>query len=153
MLFLLPLSAHAESTTGKRGLTAVKQCIMSNDSRLCHQFMTPDSYEIFDRFASYKLMPCLPTDFTYESEHVAGEKTIVKATMPADNRTSYIFRLVFMGGKDVKLDLPETLHTGLGEKWRDKLNLTEQIFLMMRDHMQDKVTCDAIWGLVKPNGN
>jgi hypothetical protein len=150
-LFLLPVSAHAESV-GMRGLKAVKQCIMANDSRLCHPFMTPDSYEIFDRFLSYKLMPCLPTDFSYESEHADGEETIVKATMPADNRTHYIFHLVFMGKTDVKLDLPETLHMGMGEKWREKLNLGEQLFLMMRQHMQDRLSCDAIWSLVRPGG-
>jgi len=150
ILLFMPLTAHAESS-GMHGLMAIKSCIMANDSRLCHSFMTQSSYEIFDKFTFYKLMPCLPTNFVYESEQALGEQIIVKASMPADNKTNYIFRMVFVGkGEGIKLDLPETLHTGLGGNWRDKMNFAEQLFLMMRQNMQDKLTCDVIRDLARP---
>lgn len=152
MIVMVPLASHAE-TTGRQGLGEIKQCIMQNDTVLCHQTMTPSSYPIFDKFSGYRLMPCLPTDFSYKSEHKSGDETIVKASMPEDSTTNYEFRLVFVkdGGGQVKLDLPETLHIGLGDNWQDKLNTSEQIFLMMKQNMQDKLTCDVLLNLVKPD--
>jgi len=151
LLFILPSVAYAE-TPGLQGFKAIKQCIMQNDTGLCHASMTQSSYEIFDKFTAYKLMPCLPTDFKYESEHKSGTKTIVKAEMPQDNANKYIFHMVFVKqDEEVKLDLPETLRVGLGDNWQDKLNMSEQLFLMMRQNMQDELTCDVLINLVKPN--
>src|SRR6185369_16856367 len=146
-----PSFASAQ-TTGREGVSEVKQCVMQNDIERCHKMMTPDSYAMFDRFFSYKLMPCLPTDFTYESEQeVPGGKTIVKAVMPADNKNTYRFNLVFVGkSPNVKLDLPETFHVGFGENWKNTVNVTEQLFLMMRQNMKNKLTCDVLRGLAMP---
>lgn len=149
-LLLLPSFAHA-NTIGQQGITAVKQCIMQNDIEFCHKIMTAESYGIFDRFFSYKLMPCLPTDFTYENEQEAAKKTIVKASLPADNRSHYEFRLVFVGQPpNVKIDIPETFHIGLGDNWQNKVNFMEQLYLMMKQNMKDKLTCDMLRSLVIP---
>lgn len=148
---LLPVVSHAE-TPGMQGFKAIKQCIMQNDTRTCHAAMTQGSYEIFDKFSSYQLMPCLPTDFKYQSERNAGAKTIVKAEMPQDNNNNYYFRMVFVKqASQEKLDLPATLHAGLGDNWQNKLDTSEQIFLLMRQNMQGKLTCDVLQNLVSPN--
>lgn len=153
LLCLLPISVLAD-LPGKQGLTEIKQCIMQNNIEFCHMAMTQNSYEVFDKFSSYKLMPCLPTDFRYESEQSAGDKTTVRASMPADNKNNYFFKMVFVkqNGR-VKLDLPETLHTGLGENWKNKLDMSEQLFLMMRQNMQEKLTCDVLRDLAKPQNS
>jgi len=124
---------------------------MENDIAFCHSIITQDSHPLFDRFASYKLMPCLPTDFTYVSEEKSEPHIIVKATMPIGGNMVNILRLVFTPGADgsLKLDIPASLQRGLGEKWESKIQLSEQLYLMMRQNMGDKLTCDTLTGLVK----
>ncbi len=138
-------------TPGMLGFTSLKQCVMHNDIPFCRSNMTQASFEFFDRFVSYKLMPCLPTDFVYAGEQSVNGYTIVKSTMPAGGGRDYIFRLVFVntpGG--MKIDIPATFQVGFGEKWRDKIALSEQLFLMMRQNMGNKLTCDMINDLIKP---
>jgi len=128
-----------------QGVAQIRQCVMGNDATLCHNFLTSGSFAIFDKFSGYGLMPCLPTNFTYKSERTSGNKTTVTAEMPADDKTNYLFRMVFVNdGGRIKLNLPETLRTGLGEDWKDKLDFSEQLFLMMRQNMHDKLTCDVL---------
>ncbi len=148
-LFLSPAFAE-DVTPGMQGFTNLKQCVMQNDPVFCRSIMTPNSYDIFNRFLSYKLMPCLPTDFVYAQEEITGSIVTVKATMPASNSTDYIFRLVFAQTPNgPKLDIPASLHKGLGDKWENKIQLSEQLYLMMRQNMGDKLTCDMLIGLVK----
>ncbi len=136
------------------GLDAIKQCVMQNNIKLCHETMTPNSYEILDKFSRYQLMPCLPTDFHYVGEQAAGDRITVRAEMPADNKTNYTFRMVFVNSDNkMKLDLPETLRTGLGENWKNKVDMSEQIFLLMKQNMKDKLTCDVLRDLAEPKRN
>jgi hypothetical protein len=128
------------------GFLSVKQCVMQNNPAYCRTIMTPNSYELFDRFVSYKLMPCLPTDFNYAGEQRKGNVTIVKATMPASNKTHYIFSMVFV---DNKVDIPESFHVGLGENWQNKIQLADQLYQMMRQNLGDKLTCDQLNDLIK----
>ncbi len=153
LLLFIPASATA-ATAGRRGLEEIRQCIMQNDTSICHADMTPDSYNIFDRFSGYNLMPCLPTDFTYSSEHTSGKETIVTVLLPEDAQTHYTFHMVFVesSGK-VKLNLPETFRVGFGPDWQNKINLGEQLFLMMRQNMRDKLTCDVLRNLAEPKKN
>ncbi len=97
-------------------------------------------------------MPCLPTDFTYESESVEDGQVVVKATMPAGGGKEYIIRLVFASTpQGVRFDIPASLKRGLGEKWENKIQMSEQIYLMMKQNMGDKLNCDMLNGLIKPH--
>lgn len=146
---LSPTHAHAE-TIGMKGAEAIRQCVMKNDIELCHASITVASYPILDKFFGYGLMPCLPTNFTYESEATSDSNTTVTALLP-DNGNNYKFRMIFVNsnGKAL-LDLPQTLRAGLGPKWQDKLNFSEQLFLLMRQNMQDKMTCEVLHDLASP---
>lgn len=149
-LLLLCLPAHAE-TDGMRDFLSVRHCVMENDATYCRSILTPDSYNYFDRFSSYKLMPCLPTDFTYESEATSQGQTTVKATMPAGGGKLYVIRLVFSDTPaGHKLDLPASFKRGFGEKWESEVQLAEQVYLLMRQNMGDKLTCDKLNGLITP---
>ena len=145
-LILLPFPLFA-SEAGKNRVEELRHCIMENDVEYCHQHITSNSMELFDRFTSYQLMPCLPTDFTYQSEEKKGVNTVIKATLPPEGKITHSFRLVFIGDK---LDIPETFHLGFGEQWQNRINVSEQLFLMMRQNMQGKLSCDIIMSLVKP---
>jgi hypothetical protein len=147
---LLPLSAPA-ATPGSQGFANVHACVMQNDPGYCHTILTPNSYDLFDRFVSYKLMPCLPTDFAYISEEHGAARTMVKTSMQAGGGQQYILRLVFADTTaGEKLDIPASLERGFGEKWQDKIQLAEQLYLLMRQNMGDKLTCDMLNDLIKP---
>jgi hypothetical protein len=140
--------AHA-ATPGKEGFALLKRCIMENDANFCRRILTPNSYEMFDRFASYRLMPCLPTDFDYETEATKDAQTIVKADMPAGNNLHYVLRMIFSNTpQGPRLNIPASLYMGLGPKWETKIQLSEQIYLMMRQNMGDNLTCDMLNGLI-----
>lgn len=146
LLLLAPMAVHAE-TTGMKGVEEIKQCVVQKDLNVCHGAMTPSSYPIIDKFSSYGLMPCLPTNFTYKDETTSSTQTTVTSLLP-DNGNTYLFRMVFVNsaGK-VQLDLPQTLRVGLGPKWQEKLDFSEQLFLLMRQNMQDKLTCEVLHNL------
>lgn len=142
-VLLAPLSALAG---GKEDFSALKQCVMSSDEEYCHHILTPASHELLDKFLSYKLMPCLPTDFTYHGEQHTGDWTIIKATQPAAGDRVNVLRLAFTRDK---LDLPESLRIGLGENWQNKLNMAEQLFLLIRANAGGNFRCDQLTNVVR----
>lgn len=153
LFFLLFASfdAQAATTPGMQGFANVRHCIMENDANYCSSIITPDSQEMFKRFASYKLMPCLPSDFNYVKEEAKAERITVTANTPADNGEVYIIRLVFNTTDDgPKLSLPASFERGFGKNWQDKIEMSEQLYLMMKQNMGDQLTCDMLNGLVKP---
>lgn len=143
ILLALPGAALAQSE-GRQAFEAIKQCVMQNDREYCHSVLTPDSFPLFDRFYSYRLMPCLPTDFTYESEHRIGDALQVKATLPAENNKVRRLRMMFHSGK---LDILESLRVGLGEKWEERVNMAEQLFLFLRANSGGEFKCDDVQAL------
>ena len=46
-----------------------------------------------------------------------------------------------------KLDLPETLRRGIGPQWQDRLSAVEQLYLLLKSQLGDKLNCEAIRGL------
>lgn len=142
-VLLAPLPALAG---GKEDFSALKQCVMSGDAEFCRQTLTPASHDLLEKFLSYKLMPCLPTDFTYHGEQRTGDWTIVKATQPTTGDRVNVLRLAFT--KD-KLDLPESLRIGLGENWQNKLNMAEQLFLLIRANAGGNFRCDQLTNVVR----
>ncbi|HEU5047906.1 MAG TPA: hypothetical protein VFT64_08705 [Rickettsiales bacterium] len=152
-LLTLPLQAHAEAI-GPQGLAKVKQCIMQNNTALCHAVLTQNSYALFDKFANYQLLPCLPTDFEYVDEKSAGAgETIVKASLPKDSGHDYYFKMVFVNGNGgAKVDLPQTLQMGLGPDWKKKMDMSEQLFLMLSQNTQNKqLTCQVLQNMAEPH--
>ena len=145
---LTSLTAHA-AISPSVPFENLRECVMNNDPERCRAHITPASVDLFNRFASYNLLICLPTNWTVESEKKNGAITVVTASMPASSRSRYITRLVFSGDK---LDLPATLRLGMGEKWQNRIQLSEQLYLMMKQNMGDKLTCDTIASLVEPKG-
>ncbi len=150
LAWCLPVTAIAATSPGKEGFVALKHCVMENDAALCHNILTPESYDLFDRFFSYKLMPCLPTDFVYESERSVNQQTVVRATMPAGNNMQYILHMVFTRtDRGIQFDIPGSLQRGLGKNWENKIQLAEQIYLLLRQNLGGKLTCDKLADIIK----
>lgn len=144
LVLLYAAPAHASVPVDQ-----LKECILNNDAPGCRALLTPASYSVFDRFAAHKLLVCVPSNWTVESQKQQGATTIVTASIPASNRARYITRLVYQGDK---LDLPSTLRLGMGERWENKINLAEQLYMMMKQNMGSKLTCDTIAGIIEPKG-
>jgi len=140
----------AASSIGKEGFEAIKKCVMQNSDSYCEGVITADSRELFSRFMSYKLMPCLPTNFSYMNESKANGFTIVKASMPAPENRVYHLRMAFSGQPgDVRLDVPESLRIGLGDKWPQKINMAEQLLMLIRTNAGGSLSCDQLSSLIK----
>lgn len=146
LLLALPLPANA---SGKEAFAALKRCVMENEARLCHTVLTEPSQALFDRFRSYGLMPCLPTNFSYSGEAKNGAWTVVKATMPAPDNKMHRLKLAFAGDAGVmKLDVPESLRMGLGERWQEKIQMAERIYLALGGGPGAHINCEQAGGLI-----
>ena len=123
---------------------------MANDAKLCRALLTPDSYSFYDRFAGYGLMPCLPTNLTMESQKQSGTHTILTASMPAGGGKKYLIRLSYdPASPQLLLDIPDSLRRALGERWENKMKLAEQLYLLMKQNLGDKLTCDQLEPLLQ----
>ncbi len=71
--------------------------------------------------------------------------------MPAGGGHYYVARLVFITapGGIPKIDIPLSFRRGLGDDWESKIQLSEQLYLMMKQNMGDKLTCDMLDDLIK----
>jgi hypothetical protein len=147
--FLCAMHMPAWAITPSVPVDSLKTCILNNDAASCKTLLTPNSFTLFDRFASYGLLVCVPSNWTVESEKRQNASTIITASIPASNRSRYITRMVYRGNK---LDIPASLRLGMGEKWESKINLSEQLYLMMKQNMADKLTCDTIASIIEPKG-
>lgn len=149
-LAFLALPTLAFATPGMRGFEQTKQCVMRNDAAYCHQVITPSSWPWLEKFQNYQLMPCLPTDLSYENEKTEGGVTTVVAAIPVSDTRQSILRLLFVNGPSGPLlDLPRTFARGFGPNWQNKLQMAEQLYLMMRQNLGTSPSCDMLTGLLK----
>ena len=143
------LTSPAGAATPARVFAELKSCVMANEPDICRGMLTSSSHTLYDRFASYGLMICLPTDFEYEKSVQKGGYYIVTAASGDAPRARSRLRLAFTAAATPKLDVPQTLRLGLGENWQNKISLAEQLYLLMRQNMGSQLTCDQVAPLIK----
>ncbi len=148
LLLLLP-AASAFAAGPKESFTRINQCVTTQDTATCRDWITVSSVAIYDRFIADDLAKCLPKDAIYISQKQAGSEVIVRAGVNAGSRT---MRLVFVEEEGKwKLDVPESLHLGIGDNWEQQLNLTEEAYAMMKQYMGDKLNCAMLQNLANTN--
>ncbi len=154
VVFLRPGDSLADDAAG--AFDRLRTCIMANDVPGCKALVTPNSWDLYDRFTGYGLLQCLPTNWVVESQKQAGAHIILNASMPASNTTKYLLHLAYFSGSHKLgydptplLDIPYSLKMGLGERWEGKVKLAEQLYLMMKANLGDKLTCDKLQPLLK----
>lgn len=136
--------------SAKDSFTRLKSCVSTNQPGACREQITASSVEMFDRFASYGLLSCLPSDATYVSQAKTGEYTVVRASTKQLGQKPKNLRLVFAKEEnDWKLDIPESLHGALGEKWEQQVTLTEQLYLALKAQLGEQMGCGAVRKLVQ----
>lgn len=140
--------AHAASTP-KAAFARLNACVKSEDPAPCRDDVTASSVELYDRFAEYDLLPCLPKNIAYVSELKNGNRTIVRGSTEWQGKPR-IMRFHFAKEENQwKLDLPATLQAGLGQNWKQRVDSTEQLFLGIRHQLGSQFSCQAIVPLVK----
>ncbi|MBY0406922.1 MAG: hypothetical protein K2Q01_04470 [Rickettsiales bacterium] len=142
------IASPANADTVKAATARLAACVQARDVSACRENLTAGSVELYDRFTGYDLMDCLPEEARYRSHVAEGEDTaLVRAYVTSGGKKNGV-RLVMQQEEDKwKLDIPESLHRGLGEKWEDQLNATEQVYLLLRSQLGDRLNCASIRGL------
>lgn len=143
LLFACP--TYAADSPPKQAFDALNQCVKASDAATCRTLITASSAPLYDRFISYGLLHCLPKEVAYISEEPAGNYTIIRAA--TDKKT---LRLSFVEEAGLwKLDIPNTLQAGIGANWQKQVNMTEQLYLLMRQQMGGQLDCGMVRGLAQ----
>ena len=138
------MPALAEDAAVQEAAIRVADCVNTRDADACRSEITANSARMFERFVSYNLMDCLPQHATFVSSKPDGAMMRVRATVMMGDKESTV-RLIFQQEKGQwKLDIPETLHQGLGANWQNQLDATEQLYLMLRSQMGDTLNCEMV---------
>lgn len=149
-IFSFNASAHAD--TPRAGIKRLSTCLGADRLMDCRSYITASSVELFDRFESYKLADCLPKSLEYVSEKTQRSHMAVRSRFQSGGKP-HIARLLLVEEENQwKLDIPETLRSGLGENWETQLNATEQVFLLMRQQMGGNLNCAVLQNLAGTNG-
>lgn len=146
---LLLLSSPALADSPRDAVQRLSACVSGNDAAACREEVTASSVSLYDRFAKYRLMHCLPQPVRYESQKTSGAHRIVRASAPTGESRRF-FRLWMVeeeGGW--KLDIPASLKASLGENWQKTVDGTEALYLLMKKQLGDKLGCAMIQGMAE----
>jgi len=141
------LSSPAIAGGGQEALARINACLKAPAQKACEPALTKTSQSFYQRLVTNDLLACLPTKITYISEKTSGKNLVLRATTDK-GRNGRVLRLLLSQEKDWKLDIPATLRLSMGENWETQVNMTEQIYLVMKQQMGGKLNCAAIEGLI-----
>lgn len=146
---LFPLIALAADA--QQSFQALRDAIELNNAADAGMQLSQASQPLYKRFVSYNLLPCLPKDTEYYSQQTLGNQMLIKALFTAPTGGRKLANLIFIQESGAwKFDLPQTLHRGLGKNWESHVNLTEQLYLMLRQQVgPDKLSCGMVNELIK----
>ena len=48
-----------------------------------------------------------------------------------------------------KLDIPASLQSGIGNDWQKRVDMTEQVYLMLKQKLGSKMDCSMLQAMVK----
>ena len=141
---------HAADTGAQKAFSRLVSAANSGDTQLCEPNLTRASQAYCDRFIGYGLLSCLPTAVSIESTKPQGNHIIVRVRIDGIGETPRYARLAYIKEQGSwKLDVPHTLRTGLGRDWEKRVNLMEQVYLIMRAQMGDTIDCKQLQALAE----
>lgn len=147
--FLFLIASPALANSPQTSFEAMHQCVL-REAHSCRDYFTKDSMPLFQKIITYDVARCVPQEVNYVSEIPAGTTQIVRVQVKEKEKT-HIARLAYRKESgEWKMSLPETLRRGLGEKWQNYVNITEQAYLFMRSQMGSQMSCEAVEALVVP---
>ncbi|MEQ1704643.1 MAG: hypothetical protein ABL867_01560 [Rickettsiales bacterium] len=138
------------SESAKDSFDSINNCVKKEDTAGCKDLFTASSFSLYDRFASYGLMNCLPKDSAYVSHKEDGSHVMIRASATDLGKQRFL-RLFFVKEEGKwKLDVPYSLSRSMGKNWEKQIEMVEQIYLLMKQQFGSKLDCNIIRNLVKP---
>lgn len=143
--------ANAYATgAAKDSFYRIDDCVKKEDTQGCKDLFTASSFPLYDRFASYGLMNCLPKDAQYVSQKEDGSYIMIRASA-TDLGNKRFMRMYFVKEEgEWKLDVPYSLSQSMGKNWQKQLEMIENFYLLMKQQFGSKLDCNTIRNLVKP---
>lgn len=137
-----------EESSARDSFERINSCVQKGDSKNCRDLFTASSISLYDRFMSYGIISCLPKDSEYVSKQNSGQHVMIRASVTDLGKPRFM-RLFFVEEEGIwKLDIPESLQTAMGKNWPQQIELTEKIYLVMREQFGSKLDCTTIRNLV-----
>lgn len=148
ILFLTSSTSFAAEPSARNSFEQINNCTRREDAQSCRDLFTASSISLYDRFMSYGLVNCLPKDAQYDSQQNLGKTVLIRASVTDLGKKRYM-RMFFVEEEGQwKLDVPESLHTAMGKDWKKQIEITENIYLLMRKQFGEKLDCNTIRSLV-----
>lgn len=149
--FFMCISVNAYAAgAAKDSFYRINDCVKKEDSQGCKDLFTASSFPLYDRFASYGLMNCLPKDAEYVSQKEMGSHFMIRASA-TDLGNKRFMRLYFVKEEgEWKLDVPYSLYQSMGKNWEKQIEMIESLYLLMKQQFGSKLDCNTIRNLVKP---
>ena len=152
VLFLIisknAFATESTESSARDSFEQINTCVQNNDKQGCKDLFTASSASLYNRFMSYGLMNCLPKDAKYISHQYLGKVIMIRASVTDLGKTRFM-RLFFVEEEaQWKLDVPESLREAMGKNWQQQIEITEKIYLVMREQFGAKLDCTTIRGLV-----
>lgn len=151
-LYFLSYGSHAEAAdTAKTSFIKAGNCVREGKKGGCSDYITQGSKELYKRFSSYDLEACLPKNINYISEQKLGKYIWVKAEVIAGNSSRYA-NLAFVKEKGrFLLDIPQSMQRAIGGDWEKRLEMTERIYVMLKQQTGGKLDCSVVQSLAMAN--
>ena len=137
----------ANTKNPKDAFADLNRCIQQQNIAQCRSLVTADSTDLYDRFVSYGVIECLPKDATYISQKPAENEIYITVSVTSAGEKRYMGLMFAYEDAQWKLDVPNSLHNGLGDNWENQVNAIEKIYLIMHQTMGAKLNCMAIQNL------
>ena len=149
--YLLPLllvSTPAFADTPREAFEGLHSCL-TREASSCSNYFTSGSQELYGKVVTYDLGRCVPQEVSYVSETGVGSSRMVRAKI-VDGESTHMARFNFtQENGQWKLNLPETLKRGLGEKWQSYVMATEQAYVFLQAQLKVKPGCEMVSALAK----
>lgn len=148
---LMLASASAYAAGSARGsFDSINNCVKKEDTQGCKDLFTASSISLYDRFASYGLMNCLPKDAVFDSQKEEDNHVMIRAGA-TDTGSQRFMRLFFTQEEGKwKLDVPYSLSKSMGKNWEKQIQMVENIYLLMKQQLGGQLDCNMIRALVQP---
>jgi len=148
-LCLLDIAPAFAVDTPRQSFERLNRCAQAAELN-CRDMVTASSVEIYDRFASHNLVHCLPRDAVYASEKTVGSQSTIRASIGKGANKRFMRVILAEEEDEWKLDLPESLRVGMGENWEKQLDMSEELYLMMKNQFGTALNCAALQNLMQP---
>ena len=147
-LCLIASPAIAQAGEATKALQQIVKTFRTGNEQKSRENVTEGSVYLFEHYWQYDLHKMLPDRLQYLSERKEGEFTYVRTGTPMNGKVSSSETAMKREDGLWKLDIPETLHHGMGDGWEQKLSNAETMYVMMKSQFGDQIKPEMLRDLL-----